>query len=86
VIVVAHVPQYFFHIRDGQELITDDEGLDFADSAEAKQQAARAVGEMVRDALAKMVGGAITVDVMDSLGTLRFRVSATFTVEAGHGC
>jgi hypothetical protein len=78
---VAGVPRYFFHIGDCERLITDDEGLELIDTAEAKQQAMRAIGEMVRDGTAKACSGVITVEVFDTSGTLRFRAKASFSGE-----
>jgi hypothetical protein len=80
---VGGVPRYFFHIRDCGRVITDDEGLELADAAEAKKQAMRALGEMVREGTAKGCSGSITVDVIDSAGTLRFLATASFAGELG---
>ena len=44
------MPMYYFHTRRGDELITDDVGLNLPDHEAAKNEARRAAGEMVRDA------------------------------------
>jgi hypothetical protein len=41
--------QYYFHIRRGDQLETDEVGLDLADHEAAKNQARQAAGEMLRD-------------------------------------
>jgi hypothetical protein len=43
------MPLYYFHIRRGEVLETDEVGVELADHDAAKSEARRAAGEMVRD-------------------------------------
>ena len=44
---------YYFHVRRGDKLETDEVGLDLPDHEAAKDEARRAAGEMVRDGTMK---------------------------------
>jgi hypothetical protein len=41
------VPRYFFHVKDGKD-IRDHEGTELAGVAEARDQAIKAAGEMIK--------------------------------------
>jgi hypothetical protein len=43
------MPVYYFHIRRGETLETDEVGVDLPDHEAAKAEARRAAGEMLRD-------------------------------------
>lgn len=45
------MPRYYFHIRDHDRLIPDEEGLDLPDDGEAKLEAEASAGDLIRDAL-----------------------------------
>ena len=47
------MPMYFFHLTDGKDVLTDDEGVHLSDAKEARREARAAVRE-----LAKPVSGA----------------------------
>jgi hypothetical protein len=47
------VPRYYFHIRKGDQLLTDDEGVQLSGHEEARQEARRTAGEMLRDGTLK---------------------------------
>jgi hypothetical protein len=42
------MPRYFFHTQDGKT-ITDEEGLELSDSAAARTEAVRLLGEILRE-------------------------------------
>ncbi len=44
------MPRYFFHIRDGENTIPDEEGLELADNEAAEVEARRSAMEMLADA------------------------------------
>jgi hypothetical protein len=44
------VPRYFFHTRDGDQLVADESGLELRDAEAAREEALRAAGDMVHDA------------------------------------
>ena len=63
------MPRYFFHIRDGEELIPDDEGSNLADLPAARKEAA----QTVREIIAESVGSRepleqLTVEIWDEEG------------------
>ena len=43
--------RYYFHLRDGGELVTDDEGVDLPDLSAAKREAIQAARELLADAI-----------------------------------
>jgi hypothetical protein len=43
------MPMYFFHIRRGNKLETDEVGLELEDKEAARAEARRSAGEMLRD-------------------------------------
>jgi hypothetical protein len=45
------VPLYYFHIRDGETLIVDEEGIPFPTLDAARAEAARSVREMLAEQL-----------------------------------
>ena len=65
------MPKYFFHIRDGEELITDDEGADLPDLEAARKEATLTAREII----AESVGSAepldhLIVEIWDETGPL----------------
>jgi hypothetical protein len=42
------MPRFYFHVRDGKEII-DDEGLELSGLDEAREQAVIGAGEAIRD-------------------------------------
>lgn len=46
------MPHYFFHVRDGERILRDLEGLDFENEATALEEARAAAVDMLDDALA----------------------------------
>jgi hypothetical protein len=70
--------RYYFQLSDGQ-LLTDDEGSDFANLDAAKVEAAKIAGEWLRDNAHEFAeDGALLVEVLDE----RRSVLATIAVEA----
>jgi hypothetical protein len=76
------MPIYYFHIRSGDELKTDEVGLDLADDAAAKEEARRSAGEMLRDATLRPSD---ILEVMDGRGVAipRFCCSDVEDVDPG---
>jgi hypothetical protein len=48
---LAHMPHYFFDIRDAGDLYPDEEGLELKDLRAAKMEAAYALANIARDAI-----------------------------------
>ena len=43
--------RFYFHLREGDKLITDDEGLDLPDLAAARREAEQAARELLAEAI-----------------------------------
>jgi hypothetical protein len=71
----VRVPRYFFHIRDRELLISDEEGIELPDAEAARNEAERAVVDSLKDAL--LTGDDIlhqVVEVTDADGSMLFSV------------
>jgi hypothetical protein len=65
--------RYFFHIKDGAELIQDPEGSELATMADARCQALKSARELWADAIKSgRPLGADAVVIADELGSLTF--------------
>jgi hypothetical protein len=63
------VPRYFFDIRDGDELIADEEGLELPDLDAAFREAAYSLAE-ISSKKSRVVGSGIAVVVRDASGNV----------------
>jgi len=45
------MPRFYFNVRDGERHTRDDEGLDLTTIEDAREEASRAIGAMIRDAM-----------------------------------
>lgn len=73
------MPRYFFNVMAGASS-PDQEGFDLADVAEARFEASRLCGEMLRDDPAQLVEGQPwQMEVRDEEGDLAFTLSVSFT-------
>ena len=70
--------RYFFDVSDGQ-LVTDDDGIEFADARCASREALRSLPDMAQSLLPTTGSETITVTIRDEHGTLLYR--ATLTIE-----
>ena len=62
------MPRYFFHVHDGKDM-RDEEGLDMPGDEEARTEAVRTAGEMLRDlADGFWDGESWTMEVVDMAG------------------
>jgi hypothetical protein len=59
------LPGYFFDSRDDATFVQDNEGLVFPDFEAARDEAARALAEMAKDALPGSVRGELAIEVRD---------------------
>jgi hypothetical protein len=73
------VPLYFFDTSDNDHFVEDDVGLDFADIAAVKVEAARALTELARDVVPGSLRRRLSVEVRDELGPVMI---ATMIFEA----
>lgn len=73
--------RYFFDIRDGDELLADDEGIDLLTMDAVQDEAARALAELARDEVPLSGNGParrMAIEVRDSHGPV---MNATFSFE-----
>jgi hypothetical protein len=77
------VPRYYFHIRKGDQLLTDDEGMELSGHEEARQEARRTAGEMLRDGTLKH-GEILEVMDSDRNVVLHFKCADVEEVEQGN--
>src|SRR3954470_7507075 len=59
----AAMARYFFDVRDGDRVIADPDGLEFADLAAVREEAATALAEMARDSLPTTTRRRMSIDV-----------------------
>jgi len=79
------VPRYYFHTEDGRAT-PDRDGVDLPDLAAARQEAIRALGEILKEGSeAFWVDGFLRMRVADAAGLTLFliEVSATAAPAAG---
>jgi uncharacterized protein DUF6894 len=65
------MPRYYFDFMDESGLLTDDEGVELANSAAAQEEAARSLGDMLRDVARRFKGRApqgMAITVRDDTG------------------
>lgn len=69
------MPLYFFHIRDGWEIIPDEEGMVFADQELARAEGYASVRDLAAAALSNGQNlAAYAVEVTDEAGTVLHRI------------
>jgi len=66
------MPQYFFHIRDGENLIRDDEGLSLSDLSAAKAEGLMSAADIARQPT--YVSDGSSIEVSDQAGTILDRI------------
>jgi hypothetical protein len=57
------MPRYHFDIRDGQDVFTDDDGMDLPDMDTAIGEARRTLADMMRDSLRNDGGDALSIAI-----------------------
>jgi hypothetical protein len=76
------MPLFFFDHRDGDELLRDEEGMEFASIEEAREEATRGLGGIARDALPGSVRRELAIEVSDASRKPLFRTALWFEVQA----
>jgi hypothetical protein len=76
------MPRFFFDSHDGDDFTPDREGVDLEDLDAAKEEAKKALRDIIWDELP--VGGRrdFTVDVKDVAGQIVWRVTLSLVVES----
>ena len=75
------MPRYYFDMMDDDGLLVDDEGVELSDLDAAQEEAARSLGDMVRDATRNFKRGPIQqmgIEVRDEIGRV---MHVRFSVE-----
>ena len=75
------MPRYYFNLRDGDELIPDDEGIELPAIENARKEAIRGLADCARDAIYDLSRGDLVIEVVDSLRNLLFVTRLTFATE-----
>jgi uncharacterized protein YfcZ (UPF0381/DUF406 family) len=71
--------RFYFDIREGEEIIPDEEGLELSTIEKVQEEAARSLADMARDAIrARGVAHEIAIEVRDDSGPV---LQAKFTFE-----
>jgi hypothetical protein len=75
--------RYYFDIRDGDQIIPDEEGLELSTLEKVQEEAARSLADMARDAVRGQLHGTaqrIAIEVRDDTGPV-LQVRFTFEVD-----
>jgi hypothetical protein len=73
--------RFYFDTSDGEEIITDDEGVDFANFAQAREAAVAGLPDIAREVLPDGSYRVISVTIRDEAGQRLARASLTLKVE-----
>ena len=77
------MPRYYFDLSDSTGTAIDEEGLELRDLEAVQDEAARALGDMTRDAARSRRGGApgrMSIEVRDDTGPV-MQVRFSFEIE-----
>jgi hypothetical protein len=78
----ADMAIYYFDLRDGKELIVDDEGMELSDMRAVQEEAARSMMDAARDAVLSQPAGSlaqISIEVRDDDGAV-MRMGFSFDI------
>ena len=78
---LTRVARFYFDVRDGETFTPDDEGLEFPGIKEARDDASRSLGEMIKDAMPDGIRQNMAVEVRGADKRPLFKVQITFAVE-----
>ncbi len=67
------MPRFYFDIRSGEILTRDEEGVEFANAKEARSDASRTLGEMIKDAMPDGEHCEMAVEVRGQTPALRHK-------------
>ncbi|PWE52802.1 hypothetical protein DEM27_28790 [Metarhizobium album] len=73
--------RYYFDIVNGDGDYRDEEGVDLPDNSAAKDELARTLGSVVREALIKERKGRIVIAVRNDSGLSKIRGTLDFAIE-----
>jgi hypothetical protein len=76
------MPRFYFDIRDGESLVVDEVGLEFPTVNEARDDASRTLGQMMKEAMPDGQHHDVAVEVRGDDKRPLFRVQITFEVHS----
>jgi hypothetical protein len=75
------MPRYYFDHRDGDTIISDDEGLEFDGVEAVRNEATKALADAAKDALPGAVRREIVIEVRDEASRPLLRAALWFEVQ-----
>ncbi len=75
------MPRFYFHTRDGDHYVPDEDGLELADLLAARRQAIDALQDMARDGLQVDDERRLAVEVRDHSGVHLLKATLLLKVE-----
>ena len=72
--------RYYFHLREGDELIPDDEGLELPGIERARDEAIRGLADFAHDAICNFTHRTLAIEVVDDNRKLLFIAKVIFEV------
>ena len=72
--------RFYFDIRNGENFVSDEEGLEFPTVNEARDDASRALGQMIKEAMPDGMHHDMAVEVRGADKRPLFKVQITFDV------
>jgi hypothetical protein len=75
------MPLFYFDIRDGEDFIPDDVGLNYPDVESARDAAAVALADMAKDVLPGPLVHEMAVEVRDSAKDPLLRAALRFEIQ-----
>ena len=75
------MPRFYFDIRSGDTFTPDEEGVEFANTKEARSDASQTLGEMINDAMPNGEHCEMAVEVRGPDKRALFKLKITFEVE-----
>ena len=75
------MPRFYFDIRDGESLVADEDGLEFPTLNEARDDASRTLGQMMKQAMPDGQRHDLAVEVRGDDKRPLLKVQITFEVQ-----
>jgi len=81
-VALTRMPLFYFDIRDGERFVPDEDGLEFPTINEARDDASRTLGQMMKEAMPDGHHHDMAVEVRGDNKRPLLKVQITFDVEA----
>lgn len=76
------MPHYFFDTDDGAGLVRDEDGLELSDNERARNEGARGLAEMAREAINRGLPKIVTMWIRGENETALLRLTMHFEIRA----